>query len=494
MSEQSRSAGIDDATEGALAAPAAGFYPARLAARPRAAVEAVLFWLYIGGLAWVPFWYGGHGLLPWGINAMFFPGLVIVYEASLLAEGRRHPVALRQIGLPAVLFLSVTAWIIAQSMTGVPQALNSPIWGLAADALGAPVRGSISVDPDLTRQALVRLLTSASVFWLALQFGRDAALANRMMVGIAIIGTAYAAYGLAVFATAPGNFLSVETHRTPSFVTSTFYNRNNFATYAGLGVVVISGLISKYYRHATAAAGPARLRVATIIDATGKGGALYMSALVIVAIALLLTGSRGGVISACLGCFVLFGLTAAHGRKPANGRRDFMLVVTVVVTFVFVGFGDTFVDKLGQQGLGDDQRLATYLLTLGSILDAPLFGYGFGTFADVFPMFRDRSIDTTGVWLMAHNTYLEVFQGLGLLFGALLIASVGLLAFRCILGASKRRLNATIPYIAGSAASLIAVNALVDFSLQIQAVTLTFMAILGAGVAQSVSSQVELHD
>lgn len=492
MSEQSRSSGIDNATEGAFAA--AGLDQARPVVRPRVAIEAALFWLYIAGLAWVPFWYGSHGLLPWGINAMFFPALVIVYEASLLAEGRRHPVALRQIGLPAVFFLSVAAWIVGQSMTTMPQALHSPIWSLAADALGTPVRGSISVDPDLTRQALVRLITSASVFWLALQFGRDAALANRMIVAIAVISTVYAAYGLAVFATAPGNFLSVETRRAPNYVTSTFYNRNNFATYAGLGVVVISGLISRYYRHARATSGPSRLRIAAIIDATGKGGALHISALFVVAVALLLTGSRGGIISACLGCFVLIGLTAAHGRRPAHGRRDFVLVVTVVVMFVFVGFGDTFVDKMGQQGLGDASRLATYLLTIGSILDAPLLGYGYGTFADVFPMFRDRSIDTTGVWLMAHNTYLEVFQGLGLLFGGLLIASVALLAFRCIVGASKRRLNATIPYIAGSAASLVAVNSLVDFSLQIQAVTLTSMAILGAGVAQSVSSQVEMHD
>jgi hypothetical protein len=38
------------------------------------------------------------------------------------------------------------------------------------------------------------------------------------------------------------------------------------------------------------------------------------------------------------------------------------------------------------------------------------------------------------------------------------------------------------------------VHALADFSLQIQAVALTFAGILGAGVAQSESSRVALHD
>jgi hypothetical protein len=40
----------------------------------------------------------------------------------------------------------------------------------------------------------------------------------------------------------------------------------------------------------------------------------------------------------------------------------------------------------------------------------------------------------------------------------------------------------------------VGVHALVDFSLQIQAVALTFMAVLGAGVAQSEISQQPLND
>ena len=50
-----------------------------------------------------------------------------------------------------------------------------------------------------------------------------------------------------------------------------------------------------------------------------------------------------------------------------------------------------------------------------------LLGYGYGTFIDVFPMFRDQSIGIEGVFEFAHNTYLEVLQGLGLVFGSMLI-------------------------------------------------------------------------
>jgi len=89
---------------------------------------------------------------------------------------------------------------------------------------------------------------------------------------------------------------------------------------------------------------------------------------------------------------------------------------------------------------------------------------------------------------------LEVFQGLGLLFGSMLVASVVLLVMRCVKGATTRQVNATLPCVAASVAFLLGVHALVDFSLQIHAIAITFMALLGAGVAQSKSSRVVLED
>ena len=55
-------------------------------------------------------------------------------------------------------------------------------------------------------------------------------------------------------------------------------------------------------------------------------------------------------------------------------------------------------------------------------------------------------------------------------------------------------LRSTVPRVAAAVSFLVGIHALVDFSLQIQAVALTFMAVLGAGVAQSESSRLELKD
>jgi O-antigen ligase len=175
-------------------------------------------------------------------------------------------------------------------------------------------------------------------------------------------------------------------------------------------------------------------------------------------------------------------------------RGAIILFGALLVGITALAFGDVLVGRITQQGLHDSSRVAVYTTTMRSILDAPLLGYGYGTFADAFPMFRDQSVGTFGKWEMAHNTYLEVFQGLGLLFGSMLVASIVLLALRCVKGAITRQENETIPCVAAGVACLLGVHSLIDFSLQIEAIAVTFMALLGAGVAQSESSRLSLED
>ena len=175
-----------------------------------AIVERVLLWAFIAGLAWCPFWFGSNVLLAWGINAVLFPGLVAIYELSLLIRGERHPVAIRQIKVPAALFAAVVLWILIQNATWTPEWLHHPIWQMSADALDRPIDGSISVNRELTSLALLRLITAASVFWIAMQLCRDASRANFLLWSIAAISCAYAAYGLFAFGLTPGRILWFE--------------------------------------------------------------------------------------------------------------------------------------------------------------------------------------------------------------------------------------------------------------------------------------------
>src|SRR5262249_53790689 len=156
----------------------------------------------------------------------------------------------------AALFAAVVLWILIQNATWTPTWLHHPIWQMAAHALDKPIDGSISVDRELTALALLRLMTAASVFWIALQLCRDAARANLLLWSIVALGCAFAAYGLFAFAVMPGRVLWFgRPFPRTGFVTSTFINPNTFAAYAGISLIVICGLILRLYRNEFKAAG-----------------------------------------------------------------------------------------------------------------------------------------------------------------------------------------------------------------------------------------------
>jgi O-antigen ligase len=424
-------------------------------------------------------------LIAWGVNAVLFPGLAALYELSLLARGAPHPVPIKRIRLSAGLFVTVAVWIFLQDVSWVPTAWQHPVWGLASDALGWPVAGRISVDPELTTLALLRLLTAASTFWLALQLSRNATRARLLIWSVVGISACYATVGIFALGFMPNGRLFAEFGPT-KFMTSTFVNQNHYVTFAGIGLIAAVAVLLKLYRQEFRQSGDLlRLKIATLIRTTGSRGALPLAVATVILAALLLTGSRGGIISMLFGLLSLFILNARRAGRV--GRNEALLVVFAVllVGIAFVGFGDVLVGQITAKGLYDPGRHAVLMVTLRSILSAPFLGFGYGTFSTAFPMFRDDSIGGSLVWDKAHDTYIEIFQGLGLLFGATLIACVVILVWECVKGARTRRRDATIPAIAASVSVLIGINAFVDFSLQIQAVTLTYMAVLGAGVAQA---------
>jgi O-antigen ligase len=200
-----------------------------------------------------------------------------------------------------------------------------------------------------------------------------------------------------------------------------------------------------------------------------------------------LTGSRGGVAATFVGILVLALLAAIRARNSAGFG---LLAAGLTVGAAFLIYGDFLRNRLLTEGLVAPDRSAVYRLTWRSILDAPIFGFGDDSFQAAFAMYHDKSIIQEGSWDHAHNSYLEVLQGLGVPMAAVLLAGLLGLMRRCIYGALTRRNFALAPVASSVAAVIVATHAFVDFSVQMQAVALTWIAMLGAGVAQSWSSKI----
>lgn len=454
-------------------------------------VDEILFLALLAGLAWTPSWFGSNRSLAWGVNAVVFGGLAVLYEIGLLITRRRHPVAMRRIWFPALAFVIVCVWALIQVSSWTPVAYQHPIWQMARETLGRDVPGVISINRDKTIIALLRFVTCGLAFWLALQLCRASGRARRLVEALAIIGALYAAYGIIAFFIFPNTILWFDKIHYRDSVTSTFINRNSYATYAGIGLTAALGLTMSYYlNRAEPPAASVGRKIAGLLALTvGKGGA-WIACVFVIGIALILTGSRGGVSATVAGILALVFLSGVRGRKNAVAAGFGLLAAGLAIGVAFFNFGDFLADRLTAQGFASEDRLAAYRLTWRSIADAPLFGFGDGTFQEVFPMYRDGSIGPFGVWDKAHNSYLELLQGLGVPVAVIFLSGLALLAGRCVYAALTRQNSATAPLAASAATVVVSLHAFVDFSLQMQAVALTWAAILGAGVAQSWSGRV----
>ncbi|TDX62134.1 O-antigen ligase [Methylosinus sp. sav-2] len=459
--------------------------------RVSAALDDLIFFLFLAALGWAPFWFGSDRSLAWGVNAIWFGGLVIAFELVRIISGRRHPVAFYRIWFPAMACLVVFGWTLIQIAHWIPAGYHNPIWQMAREASGRDIAGSITVNRDATVLAATRFLTCCAAFWLALQLCRSSARAQSLVRFLALAGAAYAAYGIVAFFVFPNTILWFDKVTYNDSLTSTFVNRNSYATYAGLGLMSALGILLNFYisRGEGKAAAISR-RLAGLLALTVAGGALWIAVVLVIGTALVLTGSRGGVSASLGGLLTILVLAGVRGRKNAIGAGFGLLIGGLAMGVALFNYGDFLADRLTINGFASDDRLAVYGLTWRSILDAPLFGFGDGTFSEVFPMYRDSTIGPFGVWDMAHNSYLEALQGLGVPVAVLLFLGLGSLFVRCVLGAIARRRAASAPLVACAATVIVALHAFVDFSVQMQAVALTWVALLGAGVAQSWSGSV----
>jgi O-antigen ligase len=202
--------------------------------------------------------------------------------------------------------------------------------------------------------------------------------------------------------------------------------------------------------------------------------------------AMLLTYSRSGVVLS----FMALGLAFwAYFYRDLRRRRwvGAGLVIGGLTAFVFFEiFAGNIVERLNVEGLSDEGRVQTYRSMLRMIVDLPWFGTGLGTFVWSFPAYRGGSI--WGIWGYAHSTSLELAGDLGLpLTGLIGLAWLAVLAV-LIRGVWIRRNDRIVPVGALAVAILSLTHSFIDFSFQNPGYAIVVFALVGAGLAQSFSS------
>lgn len=411
--------------------------------------------------------------------------IAILLLASLRVSAAEMRPFKTMVAVPVVLFVLVIGFVVVQLGSFVPTDWQNPIWELAEEALPGRVHGSIAVDHQAALVGLLRLLCYGGIFLLSLLLCRSSARAIAALRVVAYSGGCYAAYGLLAYGFGNTTLLWLHKWAYLQDLTGTFVNHNSFATYLGLCFLASLAYLVIVIERARLY-GTWRDRLGTIVDLLSRQPAILIC-IFLVPTALFLTHSRGGFIATLAGCLVL-ALAMSQAPSLRRLRRLKLAVVPLaLVVFAFLISADSLVDRMVGSADNAPGRQEIYKFTWQAIKDYPILGTGLGSFEAVFPIYR--TLELNGHVEMAHDDYLQNVLELGFPAAIGLFVALVWLTGVCIRGAIIRRRDAVVPCLGIAASALVAVHSLVDFSLQIPAVTATYVFLLGTAVAQSLSTR-----
>lgn len=379
------------------------------------------------------------------------------------------------------IYLLVAVVQIAPNLIGQ---LNDPSWGRANDIFELNARPRISSRAEISPIAAGHFLLFATSFINGFYLGTSQRSSETAVRYAQYSILAYVIYGLTAFIFTPNMILWAPKLAYRGSLTATFINRNTAATFIGVGAILwfcsaFSALQSLQFTSL-------RLLLLTPSNEHLAFKVVTRSAAALACFfALLLTGSRGGLLSSCVGLVVAIVLMVGHHRRLRFWQILFVGSGAVAVILVLL----TQTGRIGSHGLFDDGRWSVYGFCLDAIRQRPFLGAGLGTFADLFPSLRPNEFYSWGVWDYAHSTILEIAVEMGIpvtalillaAFASLVVLARGALKFS---GPSRRSLAA----ISGIAV-LSYLHSAIDFSLQIPGYLILFGILLGCGLARASSS------
>ena len=445
---------------------------------------------YIAGLVLTTLAYGSAAPFPMAAASFGFSSLTLFSVFLPIGSVRIRRLHL----LSAFVSAALLAYAFAQTwQVGVGSPFAHPAWNALQTHIGG-ARGSVSVAPGMTLEALPALALPFLVFLSGLSIFQGDVEAARLWRALAGIGLGCAVFGIAQEIFFPDTLIFETKKYYLGSLTASFVNRNTAGTFFGVALLLNLSLFFNELK---------KIRISSLVSEVSNLDLSWRSANVRVilrllsslttALALFLTQSRGAVGATFVGAVVAVFLSAL--RRLAADRADFISDVwlrrftiigaLIAVVGAFALFGERSVYRMQEQG-ADDGRWCAFASTWEAIRDNWVFGTGFGTFQDVFPMYRHAECaGIFGVWERAHNVYLEGMLGLGLVFPIALFIGLITLVATFVHGMRARHAMRFVPVGGFSILCLVALHSLVDFSLQIPGFNVYFAAAMAAAVTVS---------
>ncbi|MCI0408078.1 MAG: O-antigen ligase family protein, partial [Acidobacteria bacterium] len=414
-------------------------------------------------------------LFPTTTQVSFSP-LLIPAAGFLLLMG------LQLVPLPQGVIRLISPRTEALYQATLPGASTSTVAKADVAALGesykpAPSWRPLSQNSFATRTYLMKGVAFTLFLFLFLNAFRETRQIRRVLYLFLFVGTFQAFYGVLEYLSGHQHIFAYQKRFYVDAATGTFINRNHYAAFLEMTLLVALGLLFSRLREPQAGE-TWREKLLALTDRRASLNLTLLLCIGIVGVGLVLSYSRAGII---------LGLTAAAAfcllqlRQSWSLQKTLMVALLAVVVFVPM-YGVGYWTLTGRYALLTNEvtmpggRVAVWRKTAEIVRDFPILGTGVGTFQFVFPRYREAT--TTAFYDYAHSDYLQVLAETGLIGGALLAAGVFLVA-RTWRRPQAARSGAVLRAACGFALLAVALHEAIDFSLQIPANLLALTLLIG---------------
>lgn len=258
-----------------------------------------------------------------------------------------------------------------------------------------------------------------------------------------------------------------------------FVNKNHFAGWMAMALPIAYGLILGTIESQQSTAGPGLRRRLVWLSSRAAGSAMLTTwAALLMTLSLVMTRSRSGLM--CLVAVIALVMLVARARLAWRGRRVALVVALVLVAISPVVWAgeDTALARLTQGGESIAIRRQIWEVSLAIFRDFPIFGTGLDTFGvATLPYQPAGSLH----YQEAHNEYLQILvEGgiIGAVLATLAAIGAGLAIHRRFAQDEDRAGNYWIRIGATVGLCAIALQSVVDFSLQMPGNAVLFTVLL----------------
>lgn len=411
--------------------------------------------------------------LAWGVWAVYLGLVTAIYGVMMLRSQQPLRVGLAELRLPALLFGALLLWLVIQVL---PVGVLFGGFGIAGKTGIVATSNTLSVDPISTALMFMRQCSYGALFFLLVQVAAHPARRDLALNVLLFACIGYALLGIVALNTGDW-ILGITKWAYEGSATGPFVNRNSFATFLAFGAVIAASKLARHIadrfeRHYDD--GPIQNSNSSII--------LYALALIFLLTVIVATQSRMGFAAALAGSLVAILATAVRSTRalPIVLGATFLAVLAMIAALSL--FGEALFERFGTVEQSALVRTDLYRQVLELIALRPWTGFGGGTFELAYPLVHDLPVNLDFIWDRAHNTYLTLWSELGLLGGSLPLLIVAVLIWRIASAPKASTADWRFRCMAFGTVTVAAVHSLADFSLEIQANALFFVALLALGM------------